>query len=70
MTDGPKRRPTKKAFREFLNREYPEPDHREGRYHQRTRPYGDYLYAQDREKFDVEYTEWLAQQQAPSSVPE
>jgi len=25
---------------------------------QRTRPYGDYLYHQDREKFEMEFKEW------------
>lgn len=48
-----------KAFRDFLNREYPDAKHRHGKYRQRTRAYGDYLYFQDREKFDVEYQEWL-----------
>lgn len=52
---------TKKAFREHLNRESADaPKHRHGRYQQRTRPYGDYLYHQDRAKFDVDYAEWLA----------
>ncbi len=54
----PPAKPTKKAFREFLNEHFPLPTHRNGPYHQRTRPYGDYLYAQDREKFDHEYQEW------------
>lgn len=34
--------------------------HRNGRYHQRTRKYGDYFYRQDREKFMLELAEWLA----------
>ncbi len=53
-----KRKPTKKAFREHLNKVHPLPLHRNGPYHQRTRAYGDYLYAQDKERFDIEYKEW------------
>lgn len=52
---------TKKAFREFLNREHVgDSKHKHDRFQQRTRSYGDYLYAQDREKFNVEYAEWCA----------
>ncbi len=51
---------TKKAFREWLNKEYADSSpHRHNRFHQRTRGYGDYLYNQDRDKFNVEYAEWL-----------
>jgi hypothetical protein len=46
---------------------YPGPNHKHGRYEQRTRPYGDYLYAQDREKFEVDYAEWL--EQHPGTEP-
>lgn len=54
-------KPTKKAFRDHLNRLHADtPNHRHNRYQQRTRPYGDYLYAQDRDKFNVEFTEWAA----------
>lgn len=54
---------TKKAFREHLNREHgTTPNHRHNRYQQRTRPYGDYLYAQDREKFNADYADWLKEQ--------
>lgn len=35
--------------------------HKNGRYEQKTRPYGDYLYYQDREKFEVDFKEWSAQ---------
>lgn len=35
--------------------------HREGRYRQMKRPYGDYLYAQDRERFMVDLQDWLAE---------
>ena len=49
-----------KNFKEYLNRigaEYP--NHRNGRYHQLIRPYGEYLYHQDREMFDVELNRWI-----------
>lgn len=60
---------SKKAFREYLNSLDHLGNHRSehthnGRRHifgQRTRKYGDYLYAQDREKFNVDYEEWLAE---------
>ena len=51
-----------KEYRELLNRQHEEAGslkHRHHRYHQRTRPYGDYLYAQDRERFMVNLREWL-----------
>ncbi len=50
---------TKKAFREYLN-SLGGANHRNGMYQQRTRPYGEYLYAQDRDKFNVDYEEWKA----------
>lgn len=34
--------------------------HRNGRFRQLKRLYGDYLYAQDREKFMVDLLDWLA----------
>lgn len=62
------KRGTLKSFREFLNAKFAGSDlHKHFAYHQRTRGYGDYLYYQDRAKFDVElqdalageaYTEW------------
>lgn len=48
-----------KRFREHLNAMTSFPPHRHGRYQQRKRQYGDYLYAQDREKFMVDLREWL-----------
>ena len=57
---------TRKEFREHLNREYPAPTHRNGVYRQRSRPYGDYLWHQDREKFEADYREWLAPAKEPS----
>src|ERR1700730_17140288 len=44
-----------KAFREHLNRTCAGSLHRHYRFGQTKRPYGDYLYAQDREKFDYEF---------------
>ena len=50
---------TKKMFREYLNKLAEDsPLHRNGRYHQSKRGYGDYLYFQDREKFNVDFEEW------------
>lgn len=55
------KRGARKAFREFLNElGRSGKNHRNGRYQQRTRGYGDYLYAQDREKFDVEFAEAMS----------
>jgi len=49
-----------KRFREYLNSlDDGESKHQHGRYHQLKRKYGDYLYAQDREKFMVDMEEWL-----------
>ncbi len=53
---------TKKEFREYLNREYPAEVERynvKEQYGSRTRAYGDYLYNQDRIKFNINYQEWL-----------
>ena len=41
-----------KAFREYLNEQFADsPKWGHNKFHQETRTYGDYLYAQDREKF-------------------
>lgn len=49
-----------KRFREYLNKlSDGSENHKHGRYHQKTRKYGDYMYHQDREKFDVDMQEWL-----------
>lgn len=54
-------RGTIKSFREYLNAACAEgPKFRERRFHQETRAYGDYLYAQDRDMFDVLLAEALA----------
>ena len=53
---------TKKAFKEYLNNLYSDDMYRNGKYHQRTRKYGDYLYSQDKIMFDVNYYEWLREQ--------
>lgn len=55
-------RGTIKRFREYLNSLDDGVKHRHFRFQQRTRKYGDYLYAQDREKFMVDLQEWLATQ--------
>lgn len=45
---------TKKEFRKYLNDTYKfEPNHKYKRFHQLKRGYGDYLYYQDRCKFEV-----------------
>lgn len=48
-----------KRFREYLNSLDSGSKHRQGPYHQTKRPYGDYLYHQDKEKFMVDLKEWL-----------
>ena len=55
------KRGTIASFRRYLNEKYAysEP-HKYGRYQQRSREYGDYLYHQDRNKFNVELQEALA----------
>lgn len=55
-----------KRFREHLN-SLPGPLHRNGPFHQQRRPYGDYLYAQDRDKFMVELAEWLTTAMTPDA---
>lgn len=58
-----------KRFREHLNAlpQYAKHHNKVGKvvYQQRTRKYGDYLYAQDREKFMVDLAEWLATKGQP-----
>lgn len=57
-----------KRFRDYLNaQDTGATKHREGPYQQQTRKYGDYLYAQDRERFDVEMRDWLAKDSSGSS---
>lgn len=51
---------TKKAFRAYLNRTCAGIKHAHGRFAQRTRGYGDYLYAQDRDRFNVDFAAWIA----------
>lgn len=49
------KRGTRKAFRNYLNTQFKgEPNHRHKRFRQLKRGYGDYLYFQDREKFEYE----------------
>ncbi len=62
-----------KRYRNYLNYVHSDdPKHRNGRYRQIKRQYGDYLYHQDREKFMVDMCVWLASpnDQALRSVPE
>lgn len=40
-----------RRFRAYLNSLESTVNHKHNRYHQRKRPYGDYLYYQDRDKF-------------------
>lgn len=49
---------TKQAFREELNVGDYKHSHANSRYENRKRPYGDYLYFQDREKFNFDFEEW------------
>lgn len=52
------KRGTIKAFREYMNQKCAGgTKHVHGAYHQTSRGYGDYLYYQDRAKFDVELAE-------------
>ena len=46
------------AFRKHLNADASSYKHKNGRYEQRTRPYGDYLWHQDRERFEVDFQEF------------
>jgi len=49
---------TKKEFRNILNERFKDnPKWKNYQYHQRTRQYGDYLYFQDRERFNMYYEE-------------
>jgi hypothetical protein len=48
-----------KRYREFLNAKGAGQRHQNNRHHQISRPYGDYLYAQDRDKFLRGMCEWL-----------
>jgi hypothetical protein len=52
-------RGTVKRFREYLNLNCGS-GYRNGAYHQKSRGYGDYLYAQDRDKFFSDLDEALA----------
>lgn len=51
---------TKKEFRNCLNKTKKNSlKWKHKRYNQRTRDYGDYLYYQDRERFDYYYKVWV-----------
>jgi hypothetical protein len=48
-------------FRKHLNAQFErEKKHKNYQFEQRTRPYGDYLCYQDREKFEMEFNEFQA----------
>ena len=49
---------TKKQFRQFLNAQDTTKNYRNHRYHQKTRLYGDYLYNQDKARFDYYFEVW------------
>ncbi len=49
---------TKKMFRELLNEQFGFKNWKHNRYQNTKRPYGDYLYAQDRDMFNVNFAEW------------
>ena len=54
---------TRKQFRDYLNEKFPAnpaTNHKNGRYQQKTRAYGDYLWHQDRSMFEADYQEHLA----------
>ncbi len=53
---------TFKQFREYLNNEHKGIMHRNWQYNQKVRDYGDYLYFQDRDKFDMLFNEWLKEE--------
>lgn len=56
-------------FRQFLNKKQRDTKlWRNGRLRQLTRPYGDYLYAQDREKFMADLRAWLPTLESSSVV--
>jgi hypothetical protein len=58
-----------KRFREYLNsQDVGDSKHRHLNFQQRTRLYGDYLYHQDRERFNVELEEWLKSQNEPKAA--
>lgn len=55
---------TRADYRRYLNALYPNASEvsgkgANGRYRPTKRAYGDYLYAQDREMFEVNYQEWI-----------
>lgn len=60
---------SRKAFREELNSlDDGARPHRNGVYRQRSRKYGDYLWFQDRNKFEVDYAEWLVARNSNSEA--
>ena len=62
MSDG--KGLSRKAFREELNQSGYQHSHANNRFGNRKRLYGDYLWHQDREKFEVDYQERLERERA------
>jgi hypothetical protein len=64
---------TKKAFRRYLNERHPSQvvaGLKQGSMPgPRTRGYGDYLYSQDKEMFDVEYEAWVDKHRRENPIP-
>jgi len=58
--DGLAEQLTRAQYRRLLNEQDTGQKHKHNRYNQRSRKYGDYLYHQDREKFEVDYQEHLS----------
>lgn len=58
---------TKKAFQDELNDGDYKHSHANNRYANRKRKYGDYLRAQDPEKFNADYQEWISQRKEPKA---
>jgi len=57
---------TMKAFRNQLNLWYKDAYHQHHRYRQLKRAYGDYLYFQDRERFNLMFSVWTPGEQQNS----
>ena len=70
-----KNKKTKKMFRELLNRLFPAKnnclsDKEKHIIGQTKRGYGDYLYSQDREMFNVDYQNWINKKDCFSDFPD
>lgn len=63
---------TKKQFRQYLNNKYGVDTQKwgNGNYAARKRAYGDYLYNQDREMFNIEYAKFMNNNELPENWEE